>query len=255
MKKSYVEIQAFIEEFEMRRLDCETDEQYAKLNKDIDDCNSNIFTNAIEMIACAENPVAILLDAPFVEQIAPVTNNGECVQAKQGKRFIQYSHIMRYIKKHNKDIEKNIKVGLKIENPFTNADITLFNIYGANLSKETLSSLEEKQIKRLAEFVPTLDCFKATSNTKLKEQLNHFYTRIEEVAGVNAGVKAIERNSKLIAMEFIKYKGLSHTLRINSVDKLIDLVICQYIVSRDKIMLDVKSNLDIHKVKEDAKTE
>ena len=255
MKKSFIEISAYLEKCELIRMDCETAEDYAKLNAEIDEINAFIYNSAIENIATSADPITTLLTAPEVAQIAPVEDNGESVTLKKSMRPITYSAIAKYIKAHNKAIEKDPKVGEKISLPFNNADYVLFNIYGANLSKETLSKLDMGNIKRLAEFVPSVECFKASSNSKLKEQLCHLYARIEEVAGVSAGVKAIERNSKLIAMEFIKYKGLTHTLRINSADKLIDLIIAQYIISRDNIAMTVKSALDIHKVKEDAKTE
>lgn len=41
-------------------------------------------------------------------------------------------------------------------------------------------------------------------------------------------VKAIERHSKLIYMEFMKYSSLINNLSIVDVDRLIDLIIRQY---------------------------
>lgn len=246
MKKSIIDVSTLHNEFEKMRLACESDKDFLALNAAVEKANKDLFEKAVEVVATSENPMVELLALPAVAQFAPVEDNGESVAIKKNMRPVVYSNVASFIKKHNKTVEKEGK-GEKLALPFDNVDYVLINIFGANIAKEVLSSLDEKNLERLSEYRSSVDCFKANSNKKMKEQLMHIYGRIENVAGVELGIHPIEKSVKLLTMEFIRYKGANNTLRVNSADKLVDFVLNQYIISRDKIAITVKSGLDIHK--------
>lgn len=238
-------------DLEAKRLECATDKDYVILNAEIETINKKLVENAVEMVATGADIMAVLLNEPVINQFAPVADNGENVQLKKTPKAINYSMVATYIKKHNKAVDKGEKSG-KISLPFNSIDYVLFNIYGANISRETLSNLEINTLKRLETYITDVECFNSSSNSKMKDQLNMLYARIGEIAKNGIEVKAIEKCTKFIAMEFVKYKSANHTIRINNADKLIDFVINQYIISRDKKAITVKSGLDIHKMPKDG---
>lgn len=234
------------------RLDCTTDDDYLRLNAQITVINSALFAVGVKTVAHASNPFEYILQSYDVPQFKAVarTEKGNKITLKDSGKVVQYSDVVRYINKFNKDCKDAEK---KLNIPFANADYVLINIYGANISKEQLSSLDCHSLNVLSKYNSKLECFNASSNSKMKEQLQTLFNRITELSGSTVEAKAIERHTKLISMEFIKYKGLKHTLTISNADKLIDLIICQYIISRDKKAITIKSNLDCHKAETEEK--
>lgn len=239
-------LEATSKEFEAIRLTCKEEADYEALNAKIKAFNDLAFNATVCHIADSAYPVDKLINAPCAPQFYEVkqTEKGNRIALKEDGKRVHYSDMARFIAKNNKNKEAK-----KLSVPFANADYVLFNIYGHNVSKEALTRLECHSLSVLEGFNSDLACFKASSNAKLKEQLQILFDRIIEVSGNNEILKvnAIERHSKLIAMELVKYKSDNHTLTIGSADKLIDLIINQFIISRDKMAITVKSKLDIHK--------
>lgn len=233
--------------FEGKRIACKTSTDYDLLNLAISAQNAAMFDDAVATIATSDDVVKTLLSVPCVPQFAKVsqTEKGNAIRLVDDDKYkvVKYSDVVRYIRKHNKG-ENSAEIAI----PFANADYVLFNCYGHNISNEMLKSVDMRGLSILADFMPDVACFKSASNAKKKEQLQMLFDTIAQ-HGKHEGekVNAIERHTKLIAMEFVKYRGQKNQLNISNADKLIDLVICQYVNSRDHVAMTVKSSLDCHR--------
>ncbi|MBR4878442.1 MAG: hypothetical protein IKU13_01255 [Clostridia bacterium] len=233
----------FIEYFIRRLEECSNPYDYFMLDGEISSFNEALYEYAVKEVALSENPIALLVDVVEVEQIRKISDTHRAITLRTRNAIVSWSRVNNFIRVNNKD-----RGNVEIISPFSNLDYTLLNIYGANLIKSPLPKTFEYYMKKLSEINSDLKCFFYNSNGKLVEQLNIIYDMISEKINIPAGtVKSIGRSSKLIYMEFIKYSSLINNLSIVDVDRLIDLILRQYINSLNYSPNTVTSKLAIHK--------
>ena len=159
-----------------------------------------------------------------VEQFRKLSDTHRAITLRRRNAKVSWSDVIQFIRTNNKGKENP-----HIPCPFTNIDYLIVNAYGANLIKAPIPKTYEYSLRKLSELNKELSCFFSNSNTSLKKQLNIIFDMISEKRNEATGkVKAIERHSKLIYMEFIKYSSLINNLSVVDVDRLIGLIIRQY---------------------------
>lgn len=203
---------------------CKDSFSYYQLGEEIASFNEAFYGYAVREVALSENPISLLVNEVEVEQFRKLSDTHRAITLRRRNAKVSWSDVIQFIRTNNKGKENP-----HIPCPFTNIDYLIVNAYGANLIKAPIPKTYEYSLRKLSELNKELSCFFSNSNTSLKKQLNIIFDMISEKRNEATGkVKAIERHSKLIYMEFIKYSSLINNLSVVDVDRLIDLIIRQY---------------------------
>ena len=217
---------------------------YFSLNKEIDAVNESIFMTAVNYVSNSINPIKILISAVEVEQIRKVGEQNRVISIRNRNAVVTWSDLAAYIRS-----QKKLGSAFDKVNPFSKLEYTLFNVYGANLIKSPIPRLYEREIEKLTKFNVDFSSFLSNSNNALEKQLNIIFDMITDKREEPAGtVLARKRNSKLIYMEFLKYSSLLNKLNVVDIDRLIDLIIRQYVYRLEQGTISVTSHLEIHKI-------
>lgn len=212
-----------------------------KLNQQIEAYNLELYDTAVGAVA-SSNPLPLLLQGVEVEQIRKTNDGQRMISLRSRNAIVTWSSVAEYIRSHNKLYNSGIA------DPFTALDYLLFNVYGANLVKTAIPDNYLGDLRRLIKLNDTLSRFLSNSNNALEYQLNVIFDIISDKCQIEVGtVKARKYNSKLIRMEFIKYSSLIQNLSVVDVDRLIDLILRQYIHVRTQGTITATSMMDIHK--------
>ena len=223
---------------------CADDFSRFSLGKEIDAYNKEIYDFAVKEVALSVNPISSLVDIAEVEQIRKISDTHREISLRTRNALVTWSSVSQFIHTQNKCNQLP-----RIDIPFTDLDYLIVNIYGANLVKTPIPKLYERRLKKLIDINRELNCFLSNSNTALNKQLNFIFDMISSKRNVNAGiVKAIAPHTKLIRMEFVKYSSLINNLSVVDSDRLIDLILRQYINSLNHNQITATSKLAIHKV-------
>lgn len=233
-----------IDYFKTRIDSCTDDFSLFNLEKEIASFNKEIYDFAVKEVALSANPISSLIDIVEVEQIRKVSDTHQEISLRTRNALVTWSSVSQFIHTHNKSNQLP-RIGI----PFTDLDYSIINIYGANLVKTPIPRLYERRLNKLVAINRELNCFLSNSNTALKKQLSFIFDMISSKRKENPDtVKAIEVHTKLIRMEFLKYSSLINNLSVVDSDRLIDLVLRQYINSLSRRQITVTSKLAIHKV-------
>jgi len=220
----------------------DNDFELYKLNRDVENCNHEIFQKAVEAVAKAPSPLELLLKPVEVEQIRKVSETNKSIQLRSRGAMVTWSDIAYFVRNNNKQDTESLPV------VFRKQDYTLFNAYGANLIKSPLPRIYANEIKLLAKYDERIECFLYDSNRALEKQLNILFDIISEKSRKPVGVvRALKSNSKLIRMEYMKYSSLINNISIVYIDRLIDLVLRQYAYVDNQKFVTATSMMDIHK--------
>lgn len=217
---------------------------YFNLNKEIDTVNESTFMTAVNYVVNSTNSIKTLVSGVEVEQIRKVSEQNKTISNRARNAVVTWSDLAAYIRNQK-------KLGNAIDdiNPFSKQEYTLFNAYGANLIKSPIPRIYEREIEKLSKFNSDISSFLSNSNNALEKQLNIIFDIITDKRKEAVGtVLARKRNSKLIYMEFLKYSSLLNKLNVVDVDRLIDLILRQYIYRLEQGTISVTSHLDIHKI-------
>lgn len=239
----YVVDEYYIEYFVKRLEECRNPYDYYVLDGEIASFNEALYECAVKEVALSKNPISLLVDVVEVEQIRKISDTHRAITLRTRNAIVSWSKVNDFIRMNNKD-----KENIEIPSPFSNLDYVLFNVYGANLIKTPIPKSFEYYMKKLSEVNGDLKCFLFNSNGKVNDQLDIIYDMISEKINIPAGkVKSIWRCSKLIYMELVKYSSLINNLSVVDVDRLIDLILRQYINSLNYSKTTVTSKMTIHK--------
>lgn len=218
---------------------CKDSFSYYKLGEEIASFNEALYDSAVREVALSSNPISLLVDEVEVEQFRKISDTHRAITLRKRNAKVSWSSVIQFIRTNNKDKENP-----QIPCPFTNIDYLILNAYGANLIKIPIPKTYEYSLRKLAGLNRELNCFFSNSNTSLKKQLSIIFDMISEKRNEAAGeVKAIERHSKLIYMEFMKYSSLINNLSVVDVDRLIDLIIRQYTYSLNRSRTSTTSKM------------
>lgn len=223
---------------------CTDDFSRFTLEKEIASFNKKIYDVAVREVALSENPISLLVDIVEVEQIRKVSDTHREISLRARSSLVTWSSVAQFIYVHNKSGQLP-----KIAIPFTDLDYLIVSIYGANLIKSPIPRLYERRLNKLVDINSDLKCFFSDSNTALQKQLNIVFDMISEKRKESAGVvKAIGHHSKLIHMEFLRYSSLINNLSIVDEDRLIDLIMRQYVNSLNHNRTSTTSKMSIHRI-------
>lgn len=212
------------------------------INAKIKDANEKIFADAVAFVATAEKPFDYLTINACSCAMGSIKNIGQTISINSEKR-VSYADVVKYANKRNKDSEKT---GLtKVDDFLKPVEVKLFDLFGQNILCNKLDNLDIKMVDKLKEITGIdLECFKHNSKGKLIEQLNHLYNII---GCENHGANAIGYNVEGIKDKYITYtdfnsKGdVKHEYKEKSHTYMVDLVIKQFMISKEKTKLTVTS--------------
>ena len=224
---------------------CCADDDYKifTINKYIEEYNSDLYDSAVAYVATSTAPILLLVHSVEVEQIRRVNDPTQIASVRTRNALVSWSDVAAYIRANNKQCGND-----PIPFPFMPSEYMLLNIYGANLIKTPIPRTYVHDLQKLIKLNNNLKCFLSNSNNALEKQLDIIFDIISDKSQISVdAVKARKYNSKLVRMEYIKYSSLIQNISVVDIDRLIDLIIRQYIHVLTQGTITATSMMDIHK--------